>query len=477
MRNMNFTVLSSILAYCYKRHSDDTNLVFGCFDTERNLAYRYNIIQKEKKREEDFNVDLFLLIFDTYGTSILAFAGIVINIHGCCKLLRRYEREKMLNMLLVSLMLFDIIYLTFKLMRSLEPFIPVPNENLPIYYTIADAGSRFSLTSSILMMVAIGRVRYQAIRKPIQQRRLLSSGNKRFRELLKYLIPTVILSLAFALPIFFATNDGQLEAMVKNLVQQLEGDYGQQSPNKSRISSLYTFFVLGLWNVVLLGIFPVVYLIYFTSKMIVLLNKRHIQNARPSLTTRMNETTQKITKSLVAIIMVFVILHSPRVISSLAEFYFLTMPNKNEVMIELGYGVPIWLRFLGPINELCTVLNACVNIIIYRYLNSSGILRYCPTCLPSHFRSTVRPEVLTEVPIARKNRGKHRAEENHQSINLSKNDLEIGNADSVSRAKINCDPVVQQEDDPRGISHTTISAHVVNQTITFLVRDHRCQWI
>ena len=458
---MNFTVLSSILAYCYKRHSDNENFVFGCFDTERDLAYRYNIIQKEMKREEDLGVDLFLLVFDTYGTSILAFAGIVINIHGCCKLLSRCGRKKMLNILLVSLLLFDIIYLTFKLMRSLEHFIPLPNENLSIYYTIADAGARFSLTSSILMMVAIGRVRYQAIQKPIQQRRLLSSGNKRFRELLKYLIPTVILSLAFALPIFFGTDDGP----------------SQQSPNKSRISSLYTFFVLGLWNVVLLGILPFVGLIYYTSKMIVLLNKRHIQNARLSLTQRMNENTKKITKSLVAIIMVFVILHSPRVISSVAEFYFITMPNKNEVMIELGYGVPIWLRFLGPINELCTVFNASVNIIIYRYLNSSGILRYCPTCLPSYFRSTVRAEVLTAVTIARKNRANYQAGEHHQSINLSDNDVEIGNADSLSRARINCDPVVPQEDGPRGISHDTMAAHVKKQTITFLVRDYRCQWI
>ena len=465
---MNFTVLSSILAHCYKRYSDDKNLVFGCFDTERDLAYRYNIIQKEKKREEDFNVDLFLLIFDTYGTSILACAGIIINIHGCCKLLSRYEREKTLNMLLVSLLLFDIIYLTFKLMRSLEHFIPVPNENLSTYYTMADAGARFSLTSSILMMVVIGRVRYQAIRKPIQQRRLLSSGNKRLRELLKYLIPTVILSLAFTLPIFFGTYDAP---------SKLEGDYGQQSSTKSPISGLYRFFVLGLWNVVLLGTLPFVGLIYYTSKMIVLLHGRHIQNARPSLTARMNETTKKITKSLVAIIIVFVILHSPRVISSVAEFYFLTMPNKNEVMIELGYGVPIWLRFLGPINELCTVLNACVNIIIYRYLNSSGILRYCPTCLPSYFRSTVRAEALSAVPSARQNRANHRMAEYHQSTHLSHNDVERGNADSLSRARINCDPVVPQEDDPRGMSHDTMAVHVVNQTMTFLVRDQRCQWI
>ena len=466
---MNFTVLSSILAYCYKRHLNDTNLVFGCFDTERDLALLYKTIQKEKKLEEDFNVDLFLLVFDIYGTSSLAFAGIVINIHGCCKLLNRTERKKMLNMLLASLLLFDILYLTFKLVRSLEHFIPVPNEYLSIYYTIADAGARFSLTSSIFMMVAIGRVRYQAIRKPIHQRRLLSSGNKRLRELLKYLIPTVILSFAVTLPIFFGIEEEQ---------DQLGGVYVQKSPSKSRISPLYTFFVLGLWNVVLLGILPLVCLVYFTCKMIVHINQRQFQNERPSFTRRMNETTKKITKSLAAIIIIFVILHSPRVISSVAEFYFLTMPNKNEMIIASGYGVPIWLRFLGPINELCTVLNACINIIIYRYLNSSGILRHCPTCLPRHLRSTVRAEVLLAVPIANENRTNHRMDEHHQSIQLSQNDVEMDNANPLPRAGINFETVAPQEDEPRGIAHDTITAHtVVNKTITFLLRDHANEWI
>ena len=459
---MNFTVLSSILTYCYKRHSDNKHLVFGCFDNERDLSYRYNIIQRERKREEDLNMHLFLLVFDTYGTSILAFAGIVINIHGCCKLLSRSERKKMLNMLLASLLLFDILYLMFKLMRSLEHFIPVSNKNLSIYYTIADAGARFSLTSSILMMVAIGRVRYQAIRKPIQHRRLLSSTNKRLRELLKYLIPTVIISLVFSLPIYL---------VVEEEPSQLGGDYGQQLSIKSQTSSLYTFFVLGLWNFVLLGVLPFVCLIYFSCKMIVHMNSRPLQNARPSFTRRMNN---KITKSLAAIILTFVILHSPRVISSLGEFYFLTIPNKNEIMIELGYGVPIWLRFLGPINELCTVLNACVNIIIYRYLNSSGILRYCPTCLPGYFRSTVEAEVLSAVPIANTNRLNHRVKENHQSIH---NDVEMSNANSLSRAWISCDIVAPQEDEPRGILHDTIVVHDLNQTVTFLVRDNRNQWI
>ena len=188
----------------------------------------------------------------------------------------------------------------------------------------------------------------------------------------------------------------------------------------------------------------------------------------------MTETTNKTTKSLAKIIIIFVILHSPRVISSVAEFYFLTMPNKKEIIIASGYGVPIWLRFLGPINEICTVLNACVNIIIYRYLNSSGILRYCPTCLPSYFRSTVGTEVLSAVPIANKNRIKNRVEENHQSIH---NDVEMSNASSLSRARISCDTVVPQEDEPRGILHDTIIVHGLNQTITFLVRDNRNQWI
>ena len=67
-------------------------------------------------------------------------------------------------------------------------------------------------------------------------------------------------------------------------------------------------------------------------------------------------------------IIIFVILHSLRILTSVGELYILTQPNRHEFVLELGYGVPMWLHAVVLIGELCTVMNACLNIIIYKYI-------------------------------------------------------------------------------------------------------------
>ena len=460
---MNSSVIYSILIHCFKRHPDEMDQIFSCLDTKREAAKRYNILMKGNKIAKDLNMDLFLLVLDTYGTLILAAIGIFVNIIGCYQLLRRSERKKMISLMLVSILSFDILYLAFKLVRSVEYFIPVPNEYLSPYYTLADAGARFSLTDSILMMVAIGRVRYQAVRKPIHQRIFLSSRNKRLQELLKYLIPTVILSLAFTFPIYFEMDNEPI---------QLGGDAVQSSSSKIRFSPLYSFFVLGIWNFVLLGVLPFVCLIYFSCKMITHTRKNQLPSREdPNAMGIINETSEKITKSLVAIIVLFIILHSPRLISSVGEYYFLTIPNKDQIAIELGYGIPIWLKVLGPINEFCTVLNACLNIIIYRYLNCSGILRYCLMRVPSCFSTSTRTRIPSSMPIANEHRTNTRVEE-HGSVHPSDNGIKTDISGSSAMFSVNRSNILSQENDSRNSSDYPITFNAVNQTVTFRAQCH-----
>ena len=170
------------------------------------------------------------------------------------------------------------------------------------------------------MMVAIGCVRYNVIRTPLQQRILLSSSNTRVRLLLKYLVPTIILSLASTSPLILDV-------------------YG---PSELRLSPLYCFFVLGIWNFVLLGMFPCISLIYFTYEIILYTSKRRQENRHLSYVVRnMNEANEKVTRSLVVIIIVFIVLQSPRIVGSVGEYYVLTVPNRNEMALEFGIGIPM----------------------------------------------------------------------------------------------------------------------------------------
>ena len=141
------------------------------------------------------------------------------------------------------------------------------------------------------------------------------------------------------------------------------------------------------------------------------------------------------------------------------------MPNKDEIALELGHGIPIWLKVLGPINELCTVLNACLNIIIYRYLNCSGILRYCLMYVPSCFRSTNSTEIPSSLPIANEHRTNTPLEEHEVQ---GRTDI----SGSSAMPSINPGNIALQENEPRNSSEDDLTLDTVNQTVTFRAQCH-----
>ena len=459
-------ILRNIFLHCMVRHRDQMTQLYSCLDTKRDEIDQHTISLRGKEMEEGLISDSFLLAFDTYATTVLAFIGIFLNILGCYQILSRSERKKMFNLMLAPILVFDTIYLAFKLMRSLEPYIPIPDEGLLLYYTIANSGIRFSLTSSTLMMVAIGRVRYHAVKKPILQRTLLFSRKKRIQLLLQYLVPTLILSMTFTYPILFEIDDTSTN---------LENDNVKLSPSNTRLSPLHSFFVLGILNFVLLGLIPFACLMYFAYKIILYTHKRRVENRHaPNVMRMMDETMEKVSKSCVMIIIVFITLHSLRVVTSVGEFYVITRKNKDELALKFGFGVPMWLQFLAPISELCTVVNACLNIVIYRYITSSGVLRYCPACVPSCFHNIDTAEISPSLPITsvpRPNTPVEEQESRHSSTNVM--NVEV----TWPIASINRGSIATEENASRNSSNGGIHIDVINQRTTFHVRRQGHEWI
>ena len=346
--------------------------------------------------------------------------------------------------MLVSMLFFDILDLTCRLIRSLEHFIPVPNKDISLYYTIADTIGRFSLTGSILMMVTIGHVRYSVIRTPLHQRILVSSSNKRLQQLLKHLIPTIMVSLA----------------STSLLILEIFG------PSELRLNPLHCFFVLGIWNFVLLGMFPCASLIYFAYEIRFYTNERHLENIHASYDVRnMHAATEKVTNSLVMIIIVFIVLQFPLIVGSVAEYYVLTMPNRDEKTLEFGFGIPMWLRILGSINELCTALNACLNIIIYRYLNSPHLFCLNPnfSCLQG---TAGIPSLLPLVNINYVNTPVRE----HQSNHLSGNAMKIDDVGTLSIVTQNQAYNPKEYDESSSLPNCVINVDGVTEIITYQVR-------
>ena len=459
-------ILRDIFLHCMVRHRDQMTQLYSCLDTKRDEIDQHTISLRGKEMEEGLISDSFLLAFDTYATTVLAFIGIFLNILGCYQILSRPERKKMFNLMLAPILVFDTIYLAFKLMRSLKPYIPIPDEGLLLYYTIANSGIRFSLTSSTLMMVAIGRVRYHAVKKPILQRTLLFSRKKRIQLLLQYLVPTLILSVTFTYPILFEIDDTSTN---------LENDNVKLSPSNIRLSPLYSFFVLGILNFVLLGLLPFACLVYFAYKIILYTHKRRVENRyAPNVVRMMDETMEKVSKSCVMIIIVFITLHSLRIVTSVGEFYVLTRKNKDVLALKLGLGVPMWLQALAPISELCTVVNACLNIVVYRYITSSGVLRYCPACVPSCFHNIDTAEISRSLPTAsvpRPNTPVEEQESRHSSTNVM--NVEV----SSPMVSISRNSIATEENASNNSSNGCIRIDVINQRTTFHVRRQGHEWI
>ena len=232
-----YDVLQDIMTLCLLRHPDQIITLHGCVDlklhTYIDTLKDQNSPLLEKNTEEVFVSPTFFLVVDQYATSIISVIGIIVNIIGCLQLMAKSEREKMFNWMLSVTLLFDIFFLAFKLMRSLEEIcISVPNGYLKMYYTISNFGVRFSLTSTILMMVALGHARYQAIQHPMRQRHLSSSVKKRIIELFKYVIPILLQSLVFAYPVLWEIDAVPIE---------VNGTQFELLPSKLKLNPRYSF--------------------------------------------------------------------------------------------------------------------------------------------------------------------------------------------------------------------------------------------
>ena len=112
-----------------------------------------------------FSLSTFLLAIDGYSVSVIATVGIALNIFGIYFLSNVPRRRNIYNLILSSVLVFDAIFLLLELLKSIEcHFISLSAKYGKIYHLIINSGIRFSMLSSIFMLVAIARIRLSAIR-------------------------------------------------------------------------------------------------------------------------------------------------------------------------------------------------------------------------------------------------------------------------------------------------------------------------
>ena len=313
----------------------------------------------------------FHLFINGYAVSIFAAIGLILNIIGISFLSTGSRRGRIFSLLVSSLLGFDAIFLLFEIFKSLEFWlITIPTKYFKAYLITVSSGIRFSMIASILMLVAIARVRLCAIRNVFQLNHAILSGKERRNYYLKHCIPIVVASIILTLPLYFEIGDDPMESN--------DSDLAVTSTNL-HLHPLFSLLYIGVLNLGILGLIPMVYLAYLNHHLRRELKKNREQGERlgsnrSQISTPEESNEDKATGGLVGIIIAFMIFHAFRVMMAIGEVDLLLFNNNANSTFKNGGGVPTWLGVAYSMNELLLVINASANVVIYLRSNSKELL-------------------------------------------------------------------------------------------------------
>ena len=330
-------------------------------------------------------------VINGVATPFIAMIGVILNLPGIIFLLTGPRKGQLYSLLLSNQLAFDTAFLVFEILRKVGEYgVLETTQYLTSYYVIITAGVRGSLIASILMVVAIAHARMVAIKKPFKRNNIVLSWTEKRTIWMKYCIPIIIASILLTFPVLFEFEFS------------IEDDDDTDTlfmPSSLRLNALYSIFYIGVLNFGILGVLPIAYLIYvlhqirmqlaknderldhfrvqrnFRRRGAIQLESLKIDRSAVYARTIPHESTATISKqkaqrikssrSMMKEILVFVALHTFRMITTFEELYFLLGSNIDDDAIKRGDVIPAWIGVTASLSELGLVLNS-----------SSGVFRY-----------------------------------------------------------------------------------------------------
>ena len=355
---------------------DDSTTEF-VLDLSENCTDQHTTNGSETPNLDDatFNFDLYI---GGYATLVTACIGLALNTAGIYLLSRRKGCRNMFHLLLIVNLVFDTIYLSFQTIRSLHThFISFRSNPSITYYIITNSGERFTYISSVLTLIALTHSRYQAVTNPYEGRRIRLSWSKKRKQLLKYFVPIIFFATCFTIPVIF-----EIDIVT---VTSCEEKMDLVVPSETRLNIYYSIFLVGGLNIVFLGVFPFCILIYLTYYILKSLKQRLIfLKSTPTESFTGHCNNRKASKTLFLMVSTFLLLHSLRFVTNVGEFIVLLGKNKtSDTILQHGGGIPRWLEIVVIFGNICMVINASINYLIYLFLNSSKSYNSTPVLLLS----------------------------------------------------------------------------------------------
>ena len=319
-----------------------------------------------------------------YVISITSLIGICLNVLGIYILSIPSNRKTLLNFLLLALLIFETIFLFFRIMRCFEKHLKSLQPNyLKFYHVFVSCGIRFSLSTTILMVIVMARSRFYRVVNNIKRKKLVLDKTELRQSVIINVVPVIIVSLLFTIPIPWEID---IEEGTTVLV-----------PSNLRLDLYYFVLYFGTFHLGVLGLMPLSFLLYYNYKLVVSIKTNKLTFSQNSAIVNAN---QNMIKVLGGIISSFLLLHALRLIITLGEFTMLLTSNINNEKwcLKRGYGIPLWLEIALSANKLLKVLHSSLNVVIYLYLNSDELVKEWPSCAlncvsrRSNIRSHQKPQ-------------------------------------------------------------------------------------
>ena len=182
--------------------------------------------------------------------------GLIFNTSGIYLLSRKENCANILNILRIVNLLWNIVYLGFVITRVLRTHIlSFTTRPTASYYIFTNSGERFTLISSVLIIVALSHAIYIAVTNPFRGRQITTFGSIRKQQLFKYLLSTTLIAICFTIPIIFEMGNEKLPLDEEQTFKAIPSDLS--------LNPYYSMFFIVSIDLVILGLFPVLSLLYF----------------------------------------------------------------------------------------------------------------------------------------------------------------------------------------------------------------------
>lgn len=371
---------------CSGTYLNDTDLIFE----EQNCSY---IISRT---QEELCCDLTSSL-EVEGRLIICIIGMIFNTMAIWTLFEKKLSQEIFNQLIICLVMMDNLYLLIGVLEVWIHGLEQPSyEHLYFYFYFICPLRDLMMCCIIYMTVILAFHRYRSITKPLNVRmRNQSSSRETCTRVLKFVIPVILFSVAFKIPSFFEI-DTETHVLSKNqtlndttsvVIHENIDEYDSHDVvtrlmlSDLRSHQMYSLIYLNIANIAITGIIPVFLLAYFnffigkgmkkfvqqrsTRRQQSLLRK--FENDIQEEQENKNQRTQTIV--LFAIVIIFILCHSLRIILNIEDFVTHTT-TMEDLKNSCRYGHPLWVLIGHPISEVLLKLNSSVNFFIYCAFNN-----------------------------------------------------------------------------------------------------------